>query len=109
MGLPPFYKTFVVTLDATPTHNLTLDNVILHMLNEESRTIEEEDNTQKLNDEVLSVTQVAIRHLHRLISEIICFKCGKKGYYQLNCSNIVLNTRINQAANLAIENDDDSF
>ena len=29
MGLPPFYKTFVVALDATPAHDLTLDNVIL--------------------------------------------------------------------------------
>jgi len=36
IGLPLAYKTFVVALDTTPAHNLTLDNIISCMLNEES-------------------------------------------------------------------------
>lgn len=39
LGLPPSYDNFVVTLDSTPAHELTLNYVIAHLINEESRAI----------------------------------------------------------------------
>jgi len=109
MGLPPAYKTFVVALDATPAHDLTLDNIISCMLNEESCTIEEEDNILKPNDKALSVTQVipAARCSHHPVSEITCFKCGKKGHYQINCVNTVPVSHRKEVTNVVIEEEDD--
>ena len=39
LGLPPSYKNFVITLDATPNNQFTLDLIITHLLNEESRQV----------------------------------------------------------------------
>jgi len=56
IGLLLAYKIFIAALDTTPTVDLTLDNIISYMLNEESHTIKDDDNTLKPNDEVLLVT-----------------------------------------------------
>jgi len=108
IGLPLAYKTFVVALDATPAYDLTLDNVISHMLNEESYTIKEENNILKPNDKALSVTQVilAAHRPHHPVSEITCFKCGKKGHYQINCVNTVPVAHRKEATNVVIEEED---
>jgi gag-polypeptide of LTR copia-type len=39
LGLPPTYENFVITLDVTPDEQLTLDLIITHLLNEESRQL----------------------------------------------------------------------
>ena len=36
LGLSPSFKNFIITLDATPPEQLTLDYVTTHLLNEES-------------------------------------------------------------------------
>jgi len=37
MGLPASYNAVIVNFDSTPTDQLTLDNVIAHLLNEETQ------------------------------------------------------------------------
>ena len=45
LGLPPSYKNFVITLDATPNNQFTLDLIITCLLNEESyQTMVDMDN-----------------------------------------------------------------
>jgi len=61
------------------------------MLNEESHNLDEEGNILKPNDDALLVTQIVSTApcSHHPVSEITCFKCGKRGHYQFNCTNTI--------------------
>jgi hypothetical protein len=107
-GLPKSYDNFVITLDATPSDQLTLDYVVTRLLNEESRQI----GTATLNEESRQVDTTApqetslaayARHTgKRDLSQITCFKCGKKGHFQTNCPDPDVG-----AAAMTIEDDEE--
>jgi hypothetical protein len=77
-GLPPIFDSFVITLDSLSPDNLTLNNVITRLLNEEAR-----QSSTILNDAAM-IAHSAPRRT-RDISQITCYKCGKKGHYQSTC------------------------
>jgi len=111
MGLPPAYKIFVVALDTTPTNDLILDNVISYMLNKESHNLDKKDNILKPNNDAFLVAQIILtascpRHP---VSKITCFKCEKRGHYQFNCTNIILVSYKNKAADVVSDKKNNSF
>jgi hypothetical protein len=84
MGLPTNYNTFVILLDATPPDELTLNNVITQLLNQESRT----HNVVPPNhfDNLMAAAAAApVCHAPHPLALITCFSYGKKGHYQTNC------------------------
>jgi hypothetical protein len=83
-GLPDSYEHFVISLDATPSAQLTLDYVITRLLNEETRQIG--TTAEKRSDEAFAAAaQTYPNKRRRDLSQITCFNCGKKGHFQSNC------------------------
>jgi len=76
-GLPDEYGGFITTLDSTPPDAFTLEYVISHLLNEETRHV--------LKEEDLGNAALAAKSSRTPLEFITCFKCGKKGHYQSNC------------------------
>ena len=76
-GLPPSYESLIVSLDAVSPDLLTLDFVISRLLNEESCQGIPAPNTTS--------SALAATRAKTPISQIICFKCQKKGHYQSHC------------------------
>ena len=81
VGLPPSYENFIVSLDATPSDELTLEHVITHLMNEESCQSHSTDHRAPCDSTLLSHT-----HRRRVpLENITCFNCGEKGHYQSHC------------------------
>lgn len=84
-GLPPVYENLLVSLDATPTDDLTLEYVIRRLVNEDSR------QAQSSLPSSSSPAAYAATRFHTAprgkipLSEITCFNCGNKGHYQQKC------------------------
>ena len=76
LGLPPAYDNFIVTLDATPDGELTLDLVIAHLLNEESH----QHMTSSIEE---GAALYAGRKDQKL--NVTCHQCGKRGHRKANC------------------------
>ncbi|GJF00313.1 hypothetical protein PsYK624_165980 [Phanerochaete sordida] len=96
MGLPRAYDMFVVTLDAMPTDELTLPNVISRLLNEESRHVAVATAEETLEESAAAaVTKAAAKRTAPSnaadaavrLARITCYNCGEKGHYQANCSS----------------------
>ena len=81
-GLPSTYENFVITLDSTPTSQLTLDYVISRLLNEEAR----QAATSRSELEHPEAALAAACRPKRDVSQITCWNCGKLGHYQSSCS-----------------------
>ncbi|PIL29497.1 transcription factor [Ganoderma sinense ZZ0214-1] len=96
IGLPSSYENFLVSLDATPTDDLTLEYVIRRLVNEDSR------QAQSLPASSSPTAYAATTRFQRPgpsapatqlgqprgkvpLSEITCFNCGAKGHYQQKC------------------------
>jgi hypothetical protein len=74
-GLPTSYLMLIVTLDSLPPDELTLDNVVTRLLNEEVRQKPDRDEKYPSADQAL----VARNKVRQPMSEITCFTCGGKG------------------------------
>lgn len=72
MGLGPTYDSFVISLDATPTDQLTLDFVIHRLLNEESRRKDREPEEER-------IYKVSMR---------TCWECGNQGHVKSDCPEL---------------------
>jgi gag-polypeptide of LTR copia-type/Zinc knuckle len=89
-GLDSSYNNFVITLDSTPSSQLTLNYVITRLLNEESRQLADSD---KLGESALvaaaTPTSDKPKGAKRDVSQITCWNCAKKGHFQSNCPDLV--------------------
>jgi gag-polypeptide of LTR copia-type/Domain of unknown function (DUF4219)/Zinc knuckle len=83
-GLPENYNQFVITLDAARPADITLENVVAQLANEEGRqgidVIKKEEEKVRLGESALAATKG-----RRDRSEITCFYCGKKGHFRSEC------------------------
>ncbi len=79
-SLPPSFEHFVVTLDATPESELTLELVHHCLLNEDSR----QHPFPLLSSAVVLVAAAAAArpHTRTPIELITCFHCMRKGHYK---------------------------
>jgi hypothetical protein len=99
-GLPSSYDNFVISLDATPLPQLTLDYVVTRLLNEETR--------QNGTDDAIKTEQALVaaqKKRARDLSEITCFNCGEKGHFQSDCMRKKKEPTYSMAVN-AMEDDD---
>ena len=90
-GLPLSYEPLIVSLNAVSPDSLTLDFVISHLLNEESR--------QGIPASEPSSSAMVATRAKTPISQITCFGCQKKGHYKSHCPDADTKT-----ASLAVEN-----
>ncbi|KAF8528449.1 hypothetical protein BU17DRAFT_38317 [Hysterangium stoloniferum] len=102
-GLPRSYDSFIISLDASiaaittgnelkPEPAISLEIVKARLINEEARqlaakpTLPIRNNVKPDSEEALLVEPKPRTPL----SDITCFKCGKKGHYQSNCPDNTL-------------------
>src|SRR5258708_4384380 len=81
-GLPAPYNYFILMLDSTPSEVSNLNYVIGHLRTEETCQ-HTESGSPDMTDQALAVTCDRPRQLG--IAHIMCFACGNKGHYQVNC------------------------
>jgi gag-polypeptide of LTR copia-type len=80
MGLGTSYDHFVASIDATSAHELTVDNVITHMLNEEAR---HGGRTTANGGAALSAMSTAAQNHDRKPRR--CWRCGKDDHIHPQC------------------------
>ncbi|KAK0196686.1 hypothetical protein F5146DRAFT_918154 [Armillaria mellea] len=111
MGLPPSYKNVIINFDATPPDQLTLSNVIVRLLNEETcqASLAPGHSEMGKEDEDLDVAAAAFH-----IQDFICFFCDKPGHVKADCEERAKWRRSKKGktaaadfAGLAIESDSD--
>ena len=81
-GLPALYNHFILMLDSTPSEVSNLNYVIGHLQTKETRQCAE-SGSPDMTDQALAVTCDWLRRLG--LAHIMCFACGNKGHYQVNC------------------------
>jgi hypothetical protein len=97
-GLPRSYDSFIISLDASiaaitnedeskPEPAVSLEIVKARLINEEARQLAAKPIFPvRKNDKPDSEEAMSVEPKPRTpLSGITCFKCGKKGHYQLNC------------------------
>jgi hypothetical protein len=97
MGLPKSYDTFVISLDSTDPATLTLNFVITHLLNEQSRQSVGDPSCMSpaLRDPGLAAVTLSSekpgsrtgfrQNSSNNLAHIMCYKCSLKGHFQANC------------------------
>jgi hypothetical protein len=88
-GLPHSYNPFLISLNATADTNYTLPHIVTCLINEyqhqqnsnHSRYTQTTKTTQTTGEAMAVADSVPRRDL----TNIMCFLCGKKGHYQINC------------------------
>ena len=122
-GLLCSYNIFTIALNSTPTDKLTLNSVIICLLNEDS-CAEHSHFTNNINKKLLAKTIAYVSYKYMNLkhstnysqsytdtfnlSRITCYNCEKKNHYQINCllKNLnQLSTTIVETAEAAIVKD----
>ena len=90
MGLPGTYDAVIINFDSTPADQLTLNNVITRLLNEELRQTSQIPPAEKQHvDEALAVTRSGTRRARStgtpVATDVTCFFCDGKGHYKSEC------------------------
>jgi gag-polypeptide of LTR copia-type/Zinc knuckle len=80
-GLPGEFTTLIITLDNILTAELTLVNIITHLLNEEVPQVAE-SAAKNARHHALAIAK---KKPLRPIEEIMCYNCNGKGHYQVDC------------------------
>ncbi len=118
MGLPPSYENVIINFDATPPDQLTLSNVIVRLLNEETRQASlAPGHSEKDKEEEEDVAAIAFRNGKAKGNsrvDFICFFCDKPGHLKADCEERAKwwkskkrKTAAADFAGLAIESDSD--
>src|SRR5216684_1862014 len=81
-GLPTPYNHFILMLDSTPSEVSNL-NYVIGCLQTEETCQHAESGILDMTDQVLAVMHDQPRQLG--LAHIMCFACGNKGHYQVNC------------------------
>jgi hypothetical protein len=97
-GLPPSYDHLVVSLDATPEDDLTVEYVINCLLNEE--THQENPSAVKKRENV-AFSAIPAKRGKRPVSEITCYCCNEKGHYIASCPKNPASANYKPEANTA--------
>jgi hypothetical protein len=97
-GLPPSYDYLVVSLDATPEDDLTVEYVINRVLNEETR---QENSSAVKKRKNVAFSAIPAKHGKRPVSEITCYCCNEKGHYMANCPKNPASANYKPEANTA--------
>jgi len=90
-GLPESFSAFIIALDSLPPRELTLDNVVTRLLNEEVRQTPTSASTNTSADPTTAPKLEPVAALLTtvrgkcLVSEITCYRCGGKGHYKSDC------------------------
>ena len=82
-SLDATYDSFIISLDATPTKQLTLELVANHLLNEEVRR-ENRDELEGKGDEA-DTAMVARVGSAVTAGPRVCWRCGETGHYKQFC------------------------
>ena len=81
-GLGQEYEKLVVTLDATPHEQLTLDFVIARLLNEELR--QTLPNRIPIPGVSMDLQALAVKDRNDR-RNVVCHNCNGRGHYKVNC------------------------
>ncbi len=82
MGLPVAYDPVIISLDATPTEQLTLDFVISRLLNEEVR----QSGMSPSPSMTASDPGIAAATMRSEVPKVVtCYFCNKVGHYRSEC------------------------
>jgi hypothetical protein len=78
-GLGDLYDPLIVALDSTPPEELSVDYVVAHLINEETR--------RTTTNMVYGGGQnaLAARMAQKKGKHIVCYGCGKKGHFVSDC------------------------
>nr|GAT42518.1 predicted protein [Mycena chlorophos] len=83
MGLPAAYEAVIINFDATPPDQLTVEHVILRLLNEEMCQAATAISAGPLTTDPAAPNNVAFAA--RRPSDLTCFWCDKKGHVKNDC------------------------
>jgi hypothetical protein len=88
IGLPPAYKTLVISLDSVDTDKLTLEFVITRLLNEEAQQLGQPEQTvlkAEPKEEGGGLALAAHSRHEAGTLKVTCFYCMKRGHYAADC------------------------
>lgn len=107
-GLLSAYEQLVVTLDAAPTDQLTVENIIRHPVNNDSH----QAPPPALPSSSSPATYTFATHVSTTaprgktpLCNIKCYNCGQKGHYQQQCTQPLKPFREHAALALATNSD----
>jgi hypothetical protein len=113
LGLPPSYDNVIINFDSTDPIQLTLENVIVRLLNEETR--QSSRRTQAVDTPRPDFDNAAMAAVPIPRGKIACFFCDQVGHYKSECpekakwDTFKLTTTSTGEANavFAVDDDDD--
>ena len=92
MGLPVSYDPVIINFDLTPHDQLTLNHVIIHLLNEELcqaslPSLTNQEQADGPGDAALAVScsKSGTSQQNRSATDVTCFFCDGKGHYKSEC------------------------
>ena len=92
MGLPVSYDPVIINFDSTPHDQLTLNHVIIRLLNEELRqaslpSLTDQERADGPGDAALAVScsKSGTSRRNRSAADVTCFFCDGKGHYKSEC------------------------